>query len=147
KNYRVLNDRASRAIAGLSMGGNHTLQIAVPHLEKFAYVGVYSSGLISAFMRGGPGTPPPSGPPQITPAGEAWEKQHAAKLDDANLKKGLKMFWFATGKEDFLLGTTKGTLDLLKKHGFNPVYQETPGGHTWINWRLYLNEFAPQLFR
>ncbi|MFN0120294.1 MAG: esterase, partial [Blastocatellia bacterium] len=41
KNYRVLNDRASRAIAGLSMGGNHTLQIAVPHLEKFAYVGVY----------------------------------------------------------------------------------------------------------
>ena len=76
----------------------------------------------------------------------AWEKQHQAKLDDANLKKGLKLFWFATGKEDFLLGTTKGTLELLKKHGFNPIYQETAGGHTWINWRNYLTEFAPQLF-
>jgi enterochelin esterase family protein len=45
------------------------------------------------------------------------------------------------------LGTTKGTLDLLKKHGFSPVYQETAGGHTWINWRNYLTEFAPQLFK
>ena len=38
-------------------------------------------------------------------------------------------------------------MELLKKHGFKPVYKETPGGHTWINWRNYLNEFAPQLFR
>jgi enterochelin esterase family protein len=38
-------------------------------------------------------------------------------------------------------------VELLKKHGFNPVYKETPGGHTWINWRAYLAEFAPQLFQ
>ena len=44
KNYRVKTDRASRAIAGLSMGGNHTLLIGIPHLDKFAYIGVYSSG-------------------------------------------------------------------------------------------------------
>ncbi len=150
KNYRVLTDRGNRAIAGLSMGGNHTLNIALPNLEKFAYVGVYSSGLLSAFMRAPqPGAPRPAADaiPPITPAGEAWLKQHQAKLDDAGLKKGLKLFWFATGKEDFLLGMTKGTLDLLKKHGFNPVYQETPGGHTWINWRNYLTEFAPMLFK
>ncbi len=150
KHYRVLTDRNSRAIAGLSMGGNHTLNIALPHLEKFAYVGVYSSGLLSAFMRATtPGAPRPAADaiPAVTPAGEAWIKQHQAKLDDANLKKGLKLLWFATGKEDFLLGSTKGTLDLLKKHGFNPVYQETAGGHTWINWRNYLAEFAPQLFK
>ena len=44
KHYRVLTDRANTAIAGLSMGGNHTLQIAFPHLDRFAYIGVYSSG-------------------------------------------------------------------------------------------------------
>jgi enterochelin esterase-like enzyme len=146
KNYRVLTDRGNRAIAGLSMGGNQSLNIAIPNLDKFAYVGVYSSGLISAFTRPQQGQPAPAGLPPLTPAGEAWEKQHQARLDDANLKKGLKLFWFATGKEDFLLGTTKGTLELLKKHGFNPIYQETAGGHTWINWRNYLTEFAPQLF-
>ncbi len=149
KNYRSLNDRANRAIAGLSMGGNQTLNIALPNQEKFAYVGVYSSGLLSAFMRGAPGgaTPVAGALPPITPAGEAWVKQYQAKLDDANLKKGLKLLWFATGKEDFLLGSTKGTLGLLKQHGFNPIYSETTGGHTWINWRNYLSEFAPKLFQ
>ena len=49
KNYRVLTDRANTAIAGLSMGGNQTLHIAIPQLEKFAYIGVYSSGLLGAF--------------------------------------------------------------------------------------------------
>jgi enterochelin esterase family protein len=68
-------------------------------------------------------------------------------LDDAALKKGLRLLWFATGKEDFLLATTQATLELLKKHGFAPVYRETAGGHTWINWRDYLMEFAPQLFQ
>lgn len=149
KHYRVRNDRNSRAIAGLSMGGGQTLNIGLPHLEKFAYVGVYSSGLLSAFLRttppGAP-RPAPDAVPPISPAGEAWLKQHQAKLNDANLKKGLKLFWLATGKEDFLLGTSRATVELLKKHGFNPVYKETAGGHTWINWREYLTEFAPQLF-
>ena len=39
------------------------------------------------------------------------------------------------------------TVDLLKKHGFAPVCQESAGGHTWLNWRDYLNEFAPRLFQ
>jgi enterochelin esterase-like enzyme len=146
KNYRVFVDRNNRAIAGLSMGGSQTLNIAMPNLEKFAYVGVYSSGLLSGFTRAPQGQPAPTGLPPISPAGEAWIKQNQAKLEDANLKKGLKLFWFATGKEDFLLGTTKATIDLFKKQGFNPTYQETAGGHTWVNWRNYLTEFAPQLF-
>ncbi len=151
KSYRVLTDRKSRAIAGLSMGGNQTLNIAIPHLEKFAYVGVYSSGLLGAFPTNRPGatapaTPAPA-PGEMSPAGKAWVEKHRAKLDDAALKKGLKLFWFATGKDDFLLQSTKSTIDLMKKHGFAPVYQETAGGHTWINWRNYLNEFTPQLFR
>ncbi len=76
-----------------------------------------------------------------------WERANARTLDDAALKKGVRLLWFATGKDDFLLRTTEATVDLLKKHGFNPVYKETGGGHTWINWRDYLNEFAPQLFQ
>ena len=153
KNYRVLLDRGNRAIAGLSMGGGQTLNIAIPNLEKFAYIGVYSSGLLQGFNRapGGPGAPaaPAANAPApgtLNPTGEAWEKTNQAKLDDASLKKGLKLFWFATGKEDFLLSTTNGTVGLLKKHGFNAEFHESAGGHTWINWRNYLTEFAPQLF-
>ena len=76
-----------------------------------------------------------------------WERLQAAKLDDANLKKGLKLFWFSTGKDDRLMPTTKATVELFEKHGFKPVFKESPGGHTWINWRAYLTEFVPQLFQ
>jgi S-formylglutathione hydrolase FrmB len=74
KNYRVVTERQSRAIAGLSMGGNQTLNIAIPHLEKFAYIGVFSSGIISV-ARG-------AAPSETASAfGEAWEKQNLAALD------------------------------------------------------------------
>jgi len=68
-------------------------------------------------------------------------------LDNASLKKGLKLFWFATGKEDGLLPTTQQTVQMFQKHGFEPVFKETPGAHTWLNWRDYLAEFTPQLFQ
>ncbi|HEY2014941.1 MAG TPA: alpha/beta hydrolase-fold protein, partial [Bryobacteraceae bacterium] len=104
--YRILADRQHRAIAGLSMGGSQTLNISIPHLEKFAYVGVYSSGLIGSFPRQGAAgaapTPPAPGP--------TWEEQHAAELDNAAAKKGLKLFWFSTGVDDGLISTTRGTV-------------------------------------
>lgn len=137
KRYRVRTDRAHRAIAGLSMGGAHTLHIGIPHLDKFAYLGVYSSGIFG-IAGGGPG-----GQPQ----GPSFEEQHQAILDDAKLKKGLKHFWFATGKDDFLVETTRGTVEMFKKHKFNVIYDETDGAHTWDKWRDYLNEFAPKLFQ
>jgi enterochelin esterase family protein len=138
--YRVLQDRQHRAIAGLSMGGAHTLNIAIPHADEFAYVGVYSSGIIG--IAGGFGTPAGD-----SPAGTTWEQQHLSELDNAQAKKGLKLFWFATGKDDFLLNTTKATVELFQKHGYQPVFQESAGAHTWTNWREYLNQFAPQLFQ
>jgi enterochelin esterase family protein len=140
--YRVLTTRQNRAIAGLSMGGAQTMNIAIPNLDKFAYVGVYSSGLFGQFptARRGAAAPPP-------PVGPSWEEQNKAQLDNPALKKGLKLFWFGTGVDDFLIGTSRSTVDLFKKHGFTPVFKETPGAHTWINWRNYLNEFAPQLFQ
>jgi enterochelin esterase-like enzyme len=137
KNYRVFTDRPHRAIAGLSMGGMQTLNIGIPHLDKFAYLGVFSSGI---FTMGGRGGNPDANAP-------TWEQQNQANLDNADLKKDLKLVWFATGKEDFLIQTSRSTVEMLKKHGFDVVFKETTGAHTWINWRNYLDEFAPQLFQ
>jgi enterochelin esterase family protein len=137
--YRVYTDRKNRAIAGLSMGGGQTLNISIRHLDRFGYVGVYSSGIFG-ITGGRPGMP-------AQPAGPTWEEQHRKALDDAKLKNGLKLVWFATGKDDFLIGTTRATVEMLKKHGFKVVFNETAGAHTWIVWRQYLHEFAPQLFQ
>ncbi len=75
-----------------------------------------------------------------------WEERHKATLDDAEAKKGLRLVWFGIGKDDFLLSTSNATVSMLKKHKFDVVSKETAGGHTWINWRDYLHEFAPLLF-
>ncbi len=137
--YRVLRERKDRAIAGLSMGGAHTLNIAIPHLDEFAYVGVFSSGIFGIVPLAAAGSAPAAGP--------SWEQQHLAELDNAAPKKGLKLFWFATGKDDPLLSTSKATVELFQKHGFEPMFHESAGAHTWTNWREYLNQFAPQLFQ
>ena len=141
KHYRVYTDQKHRAVAGLSMGGAQTLNIAFGELSKFGYVGVYSSGIfgIAGGGRFGRGGGEPSGP--------SWEEQHQQVLDDPKLKKGVKLIWFATGKDDFLIETTRASVAMLKKHNFDVTFKETPGAHTWIVWRQYLNEFAPQLFQ
>ncbi len=141
RHYRVLTDRPNRAIAGLSMGGMQTLDIAFRHLAKFAYIGVYSSGAVLGGGRGaatGAAAAPP--PPD-------WEAIHLADLDDASLKAGTKVLWLATGVDDRLIANTRATVDILKKHGFQPELKETPGAHTWLVWRDYLREFAPRLFK
>ena len=83
----------------------------------------------------------------IAAGAEAAEKSHAAALDDANARKGLKLLWFATGKDDFLIETTRSTVVVFKRHGFQVEYQETAGTHSWENWRDYLQQFAPRLFQ
>jgi enterochelin esterase-like enzyme len=135
KNYRVYTDRQNRAIAGLSMGGAQTLNIGFADLGDFAYIGVFSSGIFG--ITGGRGEE----------SGPSWEEQNKDTLDNAGLKNGLKLIWFSTGKDDFLVETSRATVDMLKKHAFDVVFKESEGGHTWINWRNYLNEFAPQLFK
>lgn len=136
KNYRVHTDRKYRAIAGLSMGGMQTLNIAIPHLDEYSSFGVFSSGIFELggmnFMKD---------PGRLT-----WEERNTALLDNKDLKKGLTHVWFATGKEDFLLNISQKTVDLLKKHGFDVEFHQSGGGHTWANWREYLNSFVPLLF-
>jgi enterochelin esterase-like enzyme len=138
--YRVQKDRGSRALAGLSMGGGQTLNIGIPHLNQFGYLGVFSSGVFGIAGGNRPGN-------TNAPTGPTFEEKNKAVLDDARLKKGLRLFWFATGKDDFLVATSRATVEMFKKHGFDVVYHETDGAHTWVKWREYLHEFAPQLFR
>ena len=137
KNYRTLNDRENRAIAGLSMGGAQTLNISIPHLNEYGYIGVFSSGIFG--IRGGNSFG--------SDMGQNWEEENKATLDDDKLKEGLKLVWFATGKADFLLQTSRATVEMLKKHKFNVTFKESEGGHTWNNWRDYLYEFAQLLFK
>jgi enterochelin esterase-like enzyme len=135
KHYRVLADRAHRAIAGLSMGGAQTLNVAFGHLEDYGYIGVFSSGIFG--IAGGFGGEAPN---------TAWEESHKKVLDDADLKRGLRLLWIGCGKEDFLVKTSDATVTMFKNHQFQVVSKETAGGHTWLNWRAYLSEFAPLLF-
>ncbi len=128
KTYRTLANRENRAIAGLSMGGFQTLDLTLSHPELFDYVGVFSSGFFGATI-------------------DEAETKYAKVLQDANFNKGKKLFWVEIGKDDFVMDANKKTLALLDKHQIKYQYKETEGGHTWTNWRQYLNEYAPLLFR
>ncbi len=129
KHYRVIADRPHRAIAGLSMGGLQTLNIALPHLDQFAYVGIFSSGWFNG-------------------SDAKFMKEHGAVLDNADWKKGLKVLFVGVGTSDHLAYTaSQQMVTILKAHGFNVQEHQSDGGHSWVNWRNYLYEFAPQLFQ
>lgn len=129
KNYRLLPGRESSAIAGLSMGGGHTLAIGLPNLDKFSYLGVFSSGFLG---QGG---------------ADSAAVRYRDALGDPKFNSRVKLLWLATGKEDFILPQTKATLAVFDRNKIKYTYKESEGGHIWPNWRAYLNEFAPQLFR
>lgn len=128
-NFRTLADQEHRAMAGLSMGGSHTLRFGLTHPELFDNIGVFSMGL---GLQGNNDV-------------AAYESANAAALQRAG--RDLDLVYYAMGKDDFLYNTVAPTRAMLSKHGINHVYNETEGGHTWINWRRYLNDFAPRLFR
>ena len=76
-----------------------------------------------------------------------------AKYDTINaaaLRRAAKedrLVYYAVGREDFLYRSVAPARALLDKYGIKHVYHESGGGHTWTNWREYLNDFAPRLFR
>ena len=129
RNYRTLPGREHRAIAGLSMGGQQTLNVGMTNLDKFSHLGVFSSGW---FGQDGAAT---------------FARNNQALLADPKLNDRIRLFWLATGKDDFVMPSTKASLAMLDRHEVRYTYKETEGGHTWPNWRAYLNEFAPLLFR
>ena len=129
RNYRTLPGRDNRAIAGLSMGGQQTLNVGLTNLDKFSQLGVFSSGW---FGQDGAAT---------------FARNNPTLLADPKLNDRIRLFWLATGKDDFVMPSTKASLAMLDRHKVKYSYKETEGGHTWPNWRAYLNEFAPLLFR
>lgn len=132
--YRVLTDRENRAIAGLSMGGAETLRAAPSHLDKFAWIGVFSMGLQEGADAG--------------VNSEFVEHNADFFADPEKTNQQVKLFWVAAGKDDRVVGDgPKRLSDTLKAHNIRHEYHESDGGHTWINWRLYLRDFAQRLFR
>src|SRR6185503_9491127 len=129
KNYRTIAGRQNRAIAGLSMGGQQTLNVGLTNLDKFSHIGVFSSGW---FGQDGAAN---------------FARNNKALLSDPKINDRIKLFWLATGKDDFVMSSTKSSLAMLDEHKIRYSFKETEGGHTWPNWRAYLNEFAPLLFR
>lgn len=128
-NYRVKKEKASRAIAGLSMGGMHTLVISANYPNTFDYVGVFSSAILQ---------------PKESTALCYQDFENKLKQQKAN---GYKLYWIGIGKDDFLIKKSNDFRNLLDSLSFKYTYKETAGGHTWSNWRDYLSEFAPLLFR
>jgi enterochelin esterase family protein len=129
KHYRVLSGRENRAIAGLSMGGGQTLRVATTHPDEFAYVAVWSAGLFGGNSAD-------------------FEKRNESFFKDAErLNKMIKLLSISVGDKDFTLNGSKALAGLLEKHGIKHELHVSGGGHTWINWRHYLSELAPRLFR
>jgi len=134
--FRIQAHRRGRALAGLSMGGGHTLNLGFTQTDLFSHLGVFSSGIFD-----------PKGLPHLTEAPIAeFERRHRMVLSSPSRRRGFPELWFATGRRDFLLSVTRSTVDFLRKHDFPVTYHETEGGHTWDRWRDYLRQFLPLLF-
>ncbi len=121
--YRITKDRSSRAIAGLSMGGSESLLTALNDLDKFSWIGAFSSG----------GIP------------DDFQKDFPAL--DAKANQQLHLLWIACGTEDRLIKVNRDLREWLKAKEVKVTEIETPGMHTWMVWRRNLAEFAPLLFR
>ncbi|MVZ66400.1 esterase [Sphingobacterium sp. DK4209] len=129
KTYPVKKGKKNRAIAGLSMGGSHSLFIAAANPNTFDYVGLFSA------------------------AYRLNDKQGIPVYDniDQNLlqqkKYGYALYWIGMGKTDFLYKTGEDYRKKLDDLGLKYTYHESEGGHTWSNWRDYLIQFSSLLFK
>jgi enterochelin esterase-like enzyme len=127
--YRSLTDPDHRAIAGLSMGGMHTQTITNTHPGKFAYIGVMSMGLMN------------------NPRWGDYDEEAHKKQILALKESGLKLYWIGCGVDDFLFEGVTNLRSFYDELGLPYEYRESTGGHTWTNWRIYLSELAPKLFK
>lgn len=129
-NYRVKTDQASRAMAGLSMGGMETLEVTLNHPEMFSYVWVLSSSFA-------PGNK------------EVYEfERERLKREADRYNRNFKVLVFTQGGlSDIAYNNCKETLKLFDAAGVKYEYNEVPGGHSWVAWRQNLYDLAPRLFR
>lgn len=122
KNYPTLTDRENRAIAGLSMGGGQSLNFGLGNLDKFAWVGGFSSA---------PNTKVP----------------HELVPNPEEAKKKLKLLWISCGDSDGLLSISKRTHDYLYQNDVPHVYYLEPGGHDFKVWKNGLYMYSQFLFK
>jgi enterochelin esterase family protein len=127
-NYRVKADKSNRAIAGLSMGGFHSLHISRYYPDTFDYVGLFSAAIL--------------------PNQDADHKvyQNFDETLKQQMENGFELYWIGIGKTDFLYEANTQYREKLDNLGMKYTYRETEGGHIWRNWRVYLSEFVPLLF-
>lgn len=121
--YSVIKDRNSRAIAGLSMGGSESLLTGLNNLDKFGWIGAFSTGGIT----------------------EEFDKE----FPEVNSKttEHLQLLWVACGTDDRLIDINRKVRAWLASKNIKHVDIETPGYHTWMVWRRNLTEFSSLLFR
>lgn len=132
--YRVKKDKASRALAGLSMGGIQTLNTVIEHPDLFSYVGVFSSG----WFKNSPGRM----------FGDVDKYYDMLKVDPAKYNDSFRQFWLSMGgKEDIAYNNCQAMMKKFDEIGIRYTYFETPGGHTWPVWRESLYRFAKLLFK
>ncbi len=128
-NYRVKTEKAHRAIAGLSMGGFHSLHISRYYPNTFDYVGLFSAAIL----------------PNQNAVHEVY--QNFDETLKQQMENGYALYWIGIGKTDFLYDANKQYREKLDNLGMKYIYRETEGGHIWKNWRVYLSEFVPLLFQ
>ena len=127
--YRTIAKKASRAVCGLSMGGFHTLYLSLNYPELFGWSGMFSAAI---------GVSDPSVSPIYQDFDAKLAKYYAGKPC---------LLWIGCGVTDFLYQANKEFMQKLDANGFKYTYMETEGGHIWRNWRIYLSEFVPLLFK
>ena len=129
KNYRTIKGKSGRAIAGLSMGGFHSLHISKQYPDMFNYIGLFSAAIMP-------------NKEVSSPIYENMEGKLKVQFD-----KNPTLYWIAIGKTDFLYKANEEYRKLLDEKGYKYTYYESDEGHIWKNWRIYLTEFVPMLFR
>ena len=129
KNYRTKANKKNRAIAGLSMGGFHSLHISKQYPDMFNYVGLFSAAIWP-------------NKDATSPIYQDTEKKLAVQF-----AKKPALYWIAIGKTDFLYKSNEEFRNLLDSQKHPYEYYESEDGHIWKNWRIYLSEFAPKLFK
>ena len=129
KHYRTKANKKNRAIAGLSMGGFHSLHISKQYPDMFNYVGLFSAAIMP-------------GKNVESPIYQDMEGKLATQF-----AKKPALYWIAIGKTDFLYKANEEYRKLLDEKGYPYEYFENEDGHIWKNWRIYLLEFVPRLFK
>ena len=122
-NYRTINKKEGRAIAGFSMGGGHAFTISKEMPNTFDYVGLFSAA-----------------------GSNISRDEEKAKLLTMK-KNGYKLYYIGCGTDDFLYRNVLAYNKQLDDIGFKYYYRETSGGHTWGPWRIFLSEMVPMLFK